>query len=1434
MATSDSSCDDTDTIDNICNSNEMNNTDSISFGTHKDMNNDIYSKSIMDVPTPSINLQIPSKQGRSERFLMPLINGCLNVKFHGIEIPALVDSGATLSFISKRFFSKLLYQGSVKKLYHTRNKVILADNKAYSIRIVASVALSINGRQFTFTFSVLPQLHRPVILGVNFLKHTGASISYAHVPRSEYLIRNPSKLVLSPNSETTCLAYIYTNENLSSTIGTTENYNYNPFCMVQHTLVNPSKITNAIPIRLLNPFDRTIKVPKKAILGLYSITTEKDFISPDLNQTQHKDPLFGKPTPINCPRDPLHSVPSSNGPLKYKLSDRLTPTQRKELKTIVEENREAFVTSDTVIGTCKTQPVKIQLKDDAVPVNKPQYRTTPQKQKIMQQLLEKQAQQGVIVETEDHSPWNAPVFLVQKPHSHNKTGVDKYRIVVDMRGLNEQIVTTSYPFPRADDIIETIGNSQSKWFSKLDIYSAYHQVPLDPSTAHVTSFSSFGKRYRYTKLPMGLTLSAKYFQHCIEQLLQKCKFRCAAAYVDDITVYSKSWNQHLVDLDEVLKLFVKGNIKLKSEKCEFGAQEIDFLGYRISHSGLSPSPEKVNLIKNYPIPQTVSQVRSFNGLANFYKKFIKNFSIIMQPLYELTKHNKKFEWTAVCQTSFDTIIKAICEDAVLRFPDYDRPFTIFTDASATGLGCTITQTDEHGFYRPIEFAGRNLSDTERRYHTTDRECLGVIYAIKKFRHYLEDAHFTIYTDHAALVTLFTRKEASLNMRRARWLDTIMSYDMTLKFLPGKINVPADICSRLSHPPHSEDPLPEMPSGNVSYPTPKVRFSDFTIIKTFRDSDRIPKSPILLTKPLSIVRKRKPSPKTNPPRATSSCQAGMTYPSYASDNSFETLAVVTRSQTKRAQATPAPIQDKPTAPTAQADKRKTNRKRSRPAASRARAEHRRNRATKVALPMATDFMSDLGRYFHVPPSHDGMHKAQSNDSFCSAMKSYLLHNNLPKDTKLARQVLLIHDQFILVDEILYRYTDFFHHTKPPCLQLVVPEKYTRAVIEHFHSSPLGGHLGPNRTYPAISKSFYWPTAFSDTRDFILTCQTCITTKRAPRKLKPPLTLRDPTPCTFTHVSIDHIGPLHQSSSGHKYICAVICYASRYVIAWPCKDISAASTVENFFSKICCIYGIPHTLYCDNGATFTSTLFGNFCKHLGIKLVFSSAYHSRTQGLIEKTNNTIQTGLRSFVDACQDEWPRFLSAVVFAINNTVSASLGYSPNMLVYGKDSPLPMDLLSKNILEIPQYSNVRQMFRTLNDRRTNSLLHSTKLLATSHAKMKARYDKTAHHHNYKEGDIAFLQIPFLLRKNSSKKLQKYFSGPYIITKFTSPVTCHLRRLRDGKNTTKPVHVERLRVPKPRNKKFLQRLEMSALPKLMDPDKIAAAPLSAADRVNLHV
>jgi hypothetical protein len=259
-------------------------------------------------------------------------------------------------------------------------------------------------------------------------------------------------------------------------------------------------------------------------------------------------------------------------------------------------------------------------------------------------------------------------------------------------------------------------------------------------------------------------------------------------FIDDILVYSKNEEEHAGHLHVVLQRLREHHLYAKLSKCDFWLKEIKFLGHTISQAGIAVDPDKVQEVMNWKPPTTVRQIRSFLGLAGYYRRFIPDFSRIAKPITELLKKEAKFVWSQKCEDAFHALRQHLTTAPVLAQPDNNKPFDVYCDASGTGLGCVLMQDN-----RVIAYASRALRPHEQNYPTHDLELAAVVHALKMWRHYLMGTHCNIFTDHKSLKYIFT--QADLNMRQRRWLELIKDYDLEVHYHPGKANVVADALSR---------------------------------------------------------------------------------------------------------------------------------------------------------------------------------------------------------------------------------------------------------------------------------------------------------------------------------------------------------------------------------------------------------------------------------------------------------------------------------------------------------------------------------------------------------------------------------------------------------------------------------------------------------------
>ncbi|WVZ84046.1 hypothetical protein U9M48_031122 [Paspalum notatum var. saurae] len=292
-------------------------------------------------------------------------------------------------------------------------------------------------------------------------------------------------------------------------------------------------------------------------------------------------------------------------------------------------------------------------------------------------------------------------------------------------------------------------------------------------------------------MSFGLTNAPAFFMYLMNSVFMNELDKFVVVFIDDILVYSKNEKEHEEHLRIVLSRLREHKLYAKFSKCAFWLKEVAFLGHILSAKGVAVDPSKVEDVLNWKQPQTVTEIRSFLGLAGYYRRFIKDFSKIAKPMTALTQKNAKFAWSPKCEEAFGTLKKLLTSAPVLAQPDITKPFDVYCDASGSGLGCVLMQEG-----RVIAYASCQLRKHEVNYPTHDLELLAVVYALKKWRHYLLGNTCHIYTDHKSLKYIFTQPE--LNMRQRRWLELIKDYDLEVHYHPGKANVVADALSRKAH------------------------------------------------------------------------------------------------------------------------------------------------------------------------------------------------------------------------------------------------------------------------------------------------------------------------------------------------------------------------------------------------------------------------------------------------------------------------------------------------------------------------------------------------------------------------------------------------------------------------------------------------------------
>lgn len=458
---------------------------------------------------------------------------------------------------------------------------------------------------------------------------------------------------------------------------------------------------------------------------------------------------------------------------KHILSDE----QRRQLEKLTQHY---FELMGDKLG--RTNLIEHKIIVDSQPIKSRYYPVSPAIQERINEELKYMIENDIVEPS--NSSWSSPVLLVPKPNN-------KWRFCVDYRKLNRVTKKDAYPLPYISTILDKLRNAQ--YLSSLDIKSAYWQVPVAQESREYTAFTIPNRGlFQFKVLPFGLSNSPATFQRLIDKVIGSDLEKYCLVYLDDIIIVTDNFDLHLQVLDEVFKRLSAAGLTVSKEKCQFCRESLKYLGYVVDRQGLHVDPDKVSAIMNLPIPQNVKQVRQVIGTISWYRKFVPKFSDVIAPLCALLRKNKTFTWNSDCDKAFHNIKQCLVSAPILSCPDFRKPFFVQTDASGHGIGAVLSQQHEDGEH-VICYISRSLSRCEKNYSTTELECLAVLWAVEKWKCYLDGYQFFVVTDHASLKWLDNLKDPT--GRLGRWAVRLQQFDYEVIHRKGKDHVVPDLLSR---------------------------------------------------------------------------------------------------------------------------------------------------------------------------------------------------------------------------------------------------------------------------------------------------------------------------------------------------------------------------------------------------------------------------------------------------------------------------------------------------------------------------------------------------------------------------------------------------------------------------------------------------------------
>src|SRR5579862_411424 len=355
-----------------------------------------------------------------------------------------------------------------------------------------------------------------------------------------------------------------------------------------------------------------------------------------------------------------------------------------KLRELIGKYKDICMVEGMELGKTNIVKHKVNTGNNEPIAQKP-YKANDEKREVIKKEIEKMLEDGIIKES--YSPWASPVVIIIKKDGSN-------RFCIDFRKLNDITVSDAHPLPRIDGLLEQFRGAN--WFSSIDLASGYWQIEMEEEDKAKTAFTCYLGLFEFNVMPFGLKNAPPTFQRMMNKILKEWLYKFVVVYIDDILIYSKTFEEHLVHIEKVLRKLKEVNLMMKLKKCDWCKQEIQFLGHVVGKGGLRQDQSKIEKIKNLKVPTTVREVRAVLGLCSYYRRFVKGFSKIAKPLFELLKKDQKFEWKEKHQETFERLKEKLIEHPILEYPDFDKEFILMTDASGEGLGAVLSQLNKEG------------------------------------------------------------------------------------------------------------------------------------------------------------------------------------------------------------------------------------------------------------------------------------------------------------------------------------------------------------------------------------------------------------------------------------------------------------------------------------------------------------------------------------------------------------------------------------------------------------------------------------------------------------------------------------------------------------------------------------------------------------------
>ena len=1100
---------------------------------------------------------------------------------------------------------------------------------------------------------------------------------------------------------------------------------YNPKSWLdRHHQVPESQVTKQV-----NLIHSLVQV--NTVRSRTEITSKAQRNAAGLAEDPGEEPIEGGPKTAEVAVDEVSSAQLLS---EVHISPDLTEAQRREVEHVVRSNQAAF----GLDGRLGNHPglVDIPLRSDAQPISLPPYTASPANREVIDQQMDSWLQLGVVEPYS--SPWGAPVFIVYQN--------GKARMVIDLHRFNSLVIPDEFPLPKQEDILQALTGAQ--WLSSLDALAGFTQLTMTPAASEKLAFRTHRGLYQFRRMPFGYWNGPSVFQRIMQGILAPFLWIFALVYINDIVIFSTSFEDHIQHLDQVLKAISGANITLSPSKCHLAYQSLLLLGQKVSRLGLSTHKEKVDAILQLREPENISQLQQFLGMMVYFSSYIPFYAWIAQPLFQLLKKENSWNWTEIHQEAFDLCKQVLTNAPVRGYAMPGKPYRLYTDACDYGLAGILQQVqpirigdlkgtklydklvkahaageaipnlvvsvskdysdvpaaldwsaqfDETIVHveRVISYWSRVLKPPERNYSATEREALALKEALIKFQPFLEGEQVLAITDHAALTWSTTFQ--NMNRRLLTWGTIFAAYPhLQIIHRAGKVHSNVDPISRLRRR------VPYQNSPEVDNITPIPCSSADDPLRDMYEELAPRFEERLLTVASSYIQ----CEETGNDVALDLVRLNLLH---ASDNNSE--------------------------------------------------EYCSSRTYNILVSMDPSIIEEWSVGYTTDPYFSGIIRQLRDES----------HPTTP-----------LHPEYYYSDNGLLYFEDWNGNNR-----LCVPASQRIQVMDEIHNSYMEtAHGGYHRCYNRLAASYYWPKMSRDLKRYVSTCDIC--QKAKPRTHSPPGLLQPiPIPSRpFEVVSMDFIPEL-PVSDGFDNVLVIIDKLTKWAIFIPCTTkITDLETAQLFFKHVVCKYGIPIQVITDCDTRWRNTFWAEVCRLMGMKQALTTSYHPQADGQTENLNKTLEIALRAYIGPSRDDWVQYLDALAFSYNTTPHTSSGYAPAFLLLGYAPLSSSSLLTSSLTaciprpltegEEVQDEKAFEMVEQFQAERTRA----KEALYLAQIAQQKFYNKDRDPVEFEEGDLVVLN-PHTLHllkdeKGRGQKLLMRYKGPFEILRKLSPVTYQLR------------------------------------------------------------